>query len=633
MPGAGPTGLSVGVTDPAPTSPPARPSSFPLSTTPPLRDLWRHASKQRPKVVFATVMSVLNKACDIMPELLIGVAVDVVVNEGESMVGRITGIEDRFEQLLVLAAVTVVVWLAESATQYVAHINWRNLAQTVEHDTRMEVYEHVQTLEMSYFEDTTSGGMMTVLNDDVNQLERFLDVGADEIIVTIANVVFVGIVFAVISPTLAVLAFLPIPVIVIGSLRYQRRLEPRYDAVREATTRIGDTLSNSLGGVATVKAYSAEDREVARLTEDSQHYREVNGRAIALSSAFIPLIRVAILVGFTMTLVVGGAAALNGTLAVGMYSVLVFMTQRLLWPLTRLGEILDLYQRAMASCRRIFGLLELEPRILPGSAELAAPVRGEVAFDRVTFSYHRPPPDEDGAEAAADAERAVLRDFSLRVPAGETHAIVGSTGSGKSTVLKLLLRLYEPDRGAITMDGVAIDGLTFASLRGATGFVPQDVFLFHGTVRDNIAYGRPDATDDEIRHAAELAEADGFIRAMPHGYDSVVGERGQKLSGGQRQRITIARALLRDPAVLLLDEATSAIDNETEAAIQESLAHVSVGRTTIVIAHRLSTIRHAHRIHVMEAGRIVEAGTHDELVSEGGLYAALWRVQTGELTR
>ena len=623
---------------------PLRTGPIPLSSTPPLRDLWRHASKQRPKVVLATVMSVLNKACDVMPELLIGVAVDVVVNDEQSFVGRLTGIEDRFTQLLVLAAITVVVWLAESATQYAAELAWRNLGQTVEHDTRMEAFRHVQSLEMAYFEDTTSGGMMTVLNDDVNQLERFLDVGADDIIQTVANVVFVGIVFAVISPSLTVLAFLPIPVIVIGSLRYQRRLQPRYDAVRAAATRIGDTLTNSLGGVATVKAFSGEPREVERLDADSDHYRQVNGDAIRLSSAFVPLIRIAILVGFTTTLVLGGRAALDGTLAVGMYSVLVFMTQRLLWPLTRLGETLDLYQRAMASCRRIFGLLEIEPAILPGTRALPAPVRGEIVFDDVSFSYARRSDTaedrtaedrtaEDGTaegRAAGDAPAEVLRDFSLRIPAGETHAIVGATGSGKSTVLKLLLRLYEPDRGSISLDGVPIEQLTFASLRGATGFVAQDVFLFHGTVRDNIAYGRPDASDEQIRRAAQLAEADGFIEAMPDGYDSVVGERGQKLSGGQRQRITIARALLRDPAVLVLDEATSAIDNETEAAIQESLAKVAVGRTTVVVAHRLSTIRHAHHIHVMEAGRIVESGDHDQLVERGGLYAALWRVQTGE---
>lgn len=592
-----------------------RTSGFPLSSTPPLRDLWRHASTRRPKVVFATVMSFTNKVFDVLPELLIGVAVDVVVNEGNSLVGRLTGIEDRFEQLVVLAVATVVIWVAESVSQYVAHVTWRNLAQAVEHDTRMEAYRHVQSLEMAYFEDTTSGGMLTVLNDDVNQLERFLDVGADKIIQSIANVVLVGAVFAVISPTLMLLAFLPIPVIVVGSLRYQKRLEPRYDAVRAAATSIGHTLSNSLGGVATVKAFSGEAREVARLDDESRNYQEVNGRAISLSSAFIPLIRMAILAGFTTTLLIGGKAALEGTLAVGSYSVLVFMTQRLLWPLTELGEILDLYQRAMASCRRIFGLLEMTPTIKPGSHDLPTPVRGDIEFRDVTFGYHHRP---------------VLEGFSLRVPAGETHAIVGSTGSGKSTVLKLLLRLYEPDVGDITLDGVPIHELTFASLRGATGFVPQDVFLFHGTVAENIAYGRPDATMDAIVAAAESAEADEFIRLMPHGYDSLVGERGQKLSGGQRQRITIARAILRDPAVLLLDEATSAIDNETEQAIQESLARVSVDRTTVVIAHRLSTIRHSHRIHVMEAGRIVESGTHDELLSTGGLYAALWRVQTGE---
>ena len=224
----------------------------------------------------------------------------------------------------------------------------------------------------------------------------------------------------------------------------------------------------------------------------------------------------------------------------------------------------------------------------------------------------------------------MLRDVTIDVPAGETHAIVGPTGSGKSTVVKLLLRLYEPTAGRITLDGQPISDLTFTSLRGATGLVAQDVFLFHGTVRENLTYGRPEATDQEVRRAAELAEAAEFIEALPLGYETLVGERGQKLSGGQRQRLTIARAILRDPAVLILDEATSAVDNETEAAIQRSLAKVSADRTTIVIAHRLSTVRHAHRIHVLEAGQVVESGTHEDLVAEGGLYAALWRVQTGE---
>ncbi|MFP5254858.1 MAG: ABC transporter ATP-binding protein [Acidimicrobiia bacterium] len=588
---------------------------------PPLRQLWRHARRHRPRIVLATVLSVLNKVADVAPEILIGAAVDVVANEGQSFVGRVFGVDDRFQQLTILAAITVVVWIFESITDYLADLTWRNLAQAVEHDTRMEAYAHVQQLELAYFEDQSSGGLMAVLNDDVNQLERFLDFGANELILTIANVVLVGITFYVISPTLTLLAFLPIPVIVLGSLRYQRKLEKRYDAVRAAAGRIAGTLTNNLGGIATIKAFNAEDREVERVAVDSRAYADANADAIRYSSAFIPLIRMAILAGFTMTLVVGGRAAIRGDLEIGLFSVLVYMTQRLLWPLTRLGEVLDLYQRAMASSRRIFGLLDVKPTIQPGARELPEPVSGAVRFEGVRFAYG----DGTGPE--------VLKGLDLDIPAGETHAIVGATGAGKSTVVKLLLRLYEPTAGRITLDGIPIDELTFASLRGAMGFVAQDVFLFQGTVRENLTYGRPDATEEEVVRAAQLAEADTFIRALPQGFDTIVGERGQKLSGGQRQRLTIARAIVRDPAVLVLDEATSAVDNETEAAIQRSLDHVAADRTTIVIAHRLSTVRHAHRIHVLEAGEVIEAGTHDELVAAGGLYAALWRVQTGEATQ
>ena len=592
-------------------------AAIPLSPTPPLRELWGYARGHRRRVVFASSFSVANKAFDVAPELLIGAAVDVVAQGSDSFVGGVFGVEDKFTQLTILVVITVVVWLFESITEYVAVVTWRNLAQTVEHEARMDAYQHVQKLEMAYFEDRTSGGLMTVLNDDVNQLERFLDLGPHKLLITAANVVFVGIVFFVVSPILALLAFLPIPIIVVGSLAYQTRLEPRYATVRAAAGAISDTLTNGIGGMATIKAFSGEDREVERVRADSQGYRDANREAIRFSTAFNPLIRMAVLTGFTMTLIVGGRAALRGELAIGVFSMLVYMTQRLLWPLTALGETLDLYQRAMASCRRIFGLLSVEPTIAPGSRDLPQPVRGAVRFDDVRFSY-------------SESSNEVLHGLSIDVPAGETHAIVGATGSGKSTVVKLLLRLYEPTGGTITVDDIPINQLTFGSLRQATGFVAQDVFLFHGTIRENLTYGRPDATDEEVRRATELAEAATFVEAMPDGYDTMVGERGQKLSGGQRQRLTIARAILRDPAILVLDEATSAVDNETEAAIQRSMDRVSAGRTSIVIAHRLSTVRHADRIHVMEAGLVIESGTHDELVERSGLYAALWRVQTGE---
>jgi ATP-binding cassette subfamily B protein len=405
-------------------------------------------------------------------------------------------------------------------------------------------------------------------------------------------------------------------VIVWGSFRYQRRLEPRYRAVRDQVGRLSGTLANNLGGIATIKAFTAEGRETARVAAQSEAYRVANADAIRLSSAFVPLIRMAILVGFTMTLLVGGRAVIDGTLAIGFFSVLIFMTQRLLWPLTTLGETFDLYQRAMASTRRILDLLAVEPAIAEGRGRLPRPVAGALRLQDVRFAYATGPE--------------VLRGLDLEVPAGETHAVVGLTGAGKSTIVKLVLRLYEPTGGAVTLDGVDVRELTFADLRGAIGLVSQDVFLFDGTVRENIAYGDPEASAERIEAAARLAEAHEFIEALPRGYDTLVGERGQKLSGGQRQRVSIARAIVRDPPILVLDEATSSVDNETEAAIQRSLETVSRDRTTLVIAHRLSTVRHADRIHVLEDGRVTEAGTHDELLGGGGLYAALWRVQTGE---
>ncbi|XKE44532.1 ABC transporter ATP-binding protein/permease [Halomonas organivorans] len=579
--------------------------------------LLRYARGYRRRIIAASLCSILNKLFDIAPEILIGVAIDVVVNQEESFVAGL-GFTTAQEQILVLGALTFFIWAGESLFEYLFQILWRNLAQRLQADLRQDAYEHAQRLDMGFFESKSSGQLVATMNDDVNQLERFLDGGANAMIQVGVTVVAVGAVFFVLSPLIALLAFTPIPLIVWGAFYFQRKAGPLYADVRERVGDLSSRLANNLAGIATIKSFTAEAREAERLKAASEAYVEANRRAIRISSAFIPVIRMAILTGFLATFTVGGMMALRGELNVGAYGVLVFLTQRLLWPLTGLAQVIDLFERAMASTRRILDLLATPIRVHDeADRALADPVRGEVRFEDVAFRY-------GGSGAGVEG-------IDLAVPAGHTLALVGATGSGKSTLIKLLLRFVEPDAGRVRVDGQPVDSVSLASLRRAIGLVSQDVYLFEGTVRDNIAYGKPDASEAEVIEAARTAEAWDFIQALPQGLDTPVGERGVRLSGGQRQRLSLARALLKDPPILVLDEATSAVDNETEAAIQRSLQHIGHGRTVIMIAHRLSTIVHADEIAVIEAGRVVERGTHAELLARDGRYAAQWRVQTGEV--
>ena len=582
----------------------------------PLRRLWRYASRFRKRIALASTFSILNTTFDLAPPILIGAAVDVVVQRENSFLAGF-GIPDTRKQLIVLAALTFLIWLLESLFEYLHSVYWRNLAQSIEHELRIDAYRHVQSLELAYFEDRSTGGLMAVLNDDVNQLERFLDAGANDVLHVGTTLVLIGAMFFGLAPSVAWISFVLIPVVLWGSVRFQRKIAPRYAAVRNQAGMVNSQLANNLAGIATIKSFTAEEREVERISLESRLYQEANRRAITLSSAFSPLIRVVILIGFTGTLLAGGFLALDGTLAVGSYSVLVFLTQRLLWPLTRLGQTFDLYQRAMASTNRILDLLDTESRIPDGSIALPrTEVQGTVGFDHVSFAYQTGFP--------------IISDLTVHLPAGTTTAIVGATGAGKTTLIKLLLRFYDVTSGTLLLDGHDVRDLRVNDLRRAIGLVSQDVYLFHGTVRENIAYGRPDASMDEMAAAARVAEAHDFILGLPDGYETIVGERGQKLSGGQRQRISIARAVLDDPPILVLDEATSSVDNETEAAIQRSLERITRDRTTIVIAHRLSTIRHADHIYVLDKGRLAEDGRHEDLLGAAGLYAGLWKVQTGE---
>jgi ATP-binding cassette subfamily B protein len=590
-----------------------------MSESRPFHQLLQYMRPHRTTVLLATLFSILNKLFDLAPPFLISAAVDIAVRGENSIFGLLS--PDLKTQFFYLGIVTFFIWGCESIFEYVYKIYWRNLAQTIEHELRMDTYKNLQTLELEYFEARQTGGLMSILNDDVNQLERFLDISANDLIQITVTAITISLAFFLISPQIAWMAMIPMPFILAFSIMFQKRLEPKYRLVREKVGILNGNLSNNLTGIATIKSYTTEKFEEDRISVSSNEYRERNRDAIKFSSAFSPLIRMIIVVGFTLMLIFGGFLTINGDLEVAAYSAMIFLTQRLLWPLTRMGETLDQYQRAMASTRRIMDLLETKSKINSGGTRLSLDqVQGSIAFKNVSFSYIE--------------RESVFSNFSVTIESGQTVAFVGSTGSGKTTIVKLLLRLYDPNDGALFLDGINLKELNIHDLRKGIGLVSQDTFLIDGTVKENIAYGKENARMENIIEAAKVAEVHDFIvNTLPDGYDTLVGERGQRLSGGQRQRISIARAVLKDPPILVLDEATSSVDNETEAAIQRSLEKIIVDRTTILIAHRLSTIRNADKIYVIENGNIIEQGTHDELVKANNLYTNLWNVQTGKALR
>jgi len=583
----------------------------------PFRRLLAHVSGHRGTIRLASLCSVTNKIWDLAPPLLIGLAVDVVVEREDSFLASL-GILDPWHQLILLSVLTFAIWGLESLFEYFYGVLWRNLAQTVQHELRLDTFAHVQRQGMGWFDERQKGDILAILNDDINQLERFLDKGANDLLQVSTTVVVVGAVFIAISWQVALFAVLPIPIIVWGSFRYQRSLEPRYAEVRKSAGAMNALLENDLSGMSTIQSFTAEDREIKRVEALSNVYRESNRQAIRLSAAFTPLIRMAILCGFTATLLLGGWMTLENELAVGAYSVLVFMTQRLLWPLTRLGETFDLYQRAMASSTRVLDVLTSPTEVVQGdfTPENLVIEALPIIFKNVDFSY-------PGREP-------VFTGLNLELKAGETVGVVGSTGAGKTTLIRLLLRFAEPTTGSILWAEQPLPEWSLSRLRSSMALVDQHITLFPTTILENIRYGNPNATDEAVYESAKLAEVTEFVEALPEAWATLVGEGGHRLSGGQRQRLAIARAVLKDAPLLILDEATSAVDNETEAALQRSINKITQGRTAVIIAHRLSTVRNADRILVLENGGIREDGNHDELVQIGGIYSRMWAVQTGQ---
>ena len=581
----------------------------------PIVRLYLNLRDERKLLFFAFLSSIINRILDLAPPVIIGLAVDIVVKEQNSWIGSF-GIKDVPFQLVFLAFASGIVWSGESFFQYLYSVLWRNIAQISQHKLRIKAYDHIQKLDMQFFDRDNTGRLLSILNDDINQLERFLDHGANEIIQLFVSVLIIGGTMLWVAPKIAIFAFIPIPFIFWGSIRFQKRLAPKYKDVRSKAGLLASRLNNNLGGILTIKSFTTEKWELNRLNKESLSYQKSNKSAIKLSSAFIPLIRFAILFAFIAILLIGGFQVWNKTLNVGTYSFLVFITQRLLWPLTTLGHVLDDFQRSLASINRVVDLIDTPIEIKDGNKKIdLKTINGEIIFKNIFFNYL--------------GRKSTISGINFKVPAKTTIGIVGLTGSGKSTLIKLLLRIYDTNKGTISIDGIPIKDIKLKELRKCISLVSQETYLFHGTVKENIAYGSSNSSFKDIVKASKIAEAHKFIEQLPDGYKTIVGERGQRLSGGQRQRIALARAVLKDAPILILDEATASVDNETEVLIQKSLSKITKERTTIVIAHRLSTIKNADNIIVMDKGKIIESGKHDFLLKNKNVYSDLWNVQVG----
>ncbi len=570
------------------------------------------------RVLFASLYSAINKIFDIAPEVLIGVAVDLVVKKNDSFVASL-GFQSIDSQVAFIGGITFLIWALESLFEYLYMIEWRGLAQSVEHDLRVRTYDHAQRLDLDWHEKQSIGNITAILNDDINQLERFLNNGVNQIIQISVSTIIIGLIFFYISPLIATIAIIPVPIIFLISLFFQKKLSPKYKSIREKVGILNSIIVNNLMGIKVIKSFMTFEIEKVNLGERSKEYQQENINAIAISSAFNPLIRMGVLAGFLGTMLIGSYMALNGTLEVGSYSVLVFLTQRFLWPFTSLSVLIDDFERSMASCNRIFTMLESQIRIKnkPNSISPKS-MDYDIRFKDMSFGY--------------DPATPLFEKLNLSIPYGSSIGLVGDTGSGKTTIAKLLLRLYEPNGGDIYIGDHSISDLDIKFLREKVGIVSQESFLFNASIIDNITYGVEDARVEDIEKTIEQSQCKEFIEKLPHGLETIVGERGQILSGGQRQRISIARTLMRKPDIIIFDEATSSVDNKTEQLIQRAIFEIIKERTSIIIAHRLSTIRNCKNIFVLNQGKIIEEGEHDELIADpNSYYLKLWNIQTGRL--
>jgi ATP-binding cassette subfamily B protein len=582
------------------------------------RLLFDYFWKYQRSIIIGTFCSIANQVFDLCPELLMGIAIDLVVYQEKGFLAHL-GFVHINSQLIFLGIVCLATWTLETIFQYFYLTQWRTIAQKIQVSLRTDAYKHIQTFDLSYFETRNTGELLSLLHEDVNQLERFFESGINTIIQLTTSTIMTACIFFYTSPILTFYTLIPTPFICLITWVFQNKLSELHKEVRKQAAILSNRLTNNILGIITIKSYTAEEKEVRTIARASINYMRANKQLTYAFAAFRPIVRLSVVIGFLITIILGGWYAIQGIIPIGAYGSLIFLTQRLLWPFTEIAELVNDYKRATTSFERIADLLKTESTIKDGPQIIAREeILGNIEYKNISFSY------PNGTS--------IFKNFSCTIKAKQTTAFVGPTGSGKSSLIKLILRFYAPQEGTILLDGHEISTLTLKNLRNHISFISQDPFLFYGSVYDNIAYGLETMPEQSaIENAARAAQADSFIEKLTQKYASCVGERGNKFSGGQRQRIAIARAIMKNSPIFIFDEATSAIDTETEAALHQSLIDIGKEHTTIIIAHRLSTIRHADIIYVLNHGTIIESGTHDQLIARNTMYSRLWQLQTGIL--